>query len=251
MSAYPLFPARESVPASRAPDASDDEADRHSAGQAVAAGSIELDGRRVDQLLLEAFLGARRRFRGAVVAISDRTMITNTGASELLQPEDRQSLWYAAQSAGCHTTDRNIRFVLRSGMTVYRSCYPVESDGRLVGVVVHLQVAPPARRLSGSLQSGPLAPGGGWRPMLHPADPTLLTGWSDLTDSERTVAELVGQGLSNRQTGRRLFMSPHTVDYHLRRVYRKLGIHSRVELARLLGEHYELLADATPEDRIA
>ena len=62
-------------------------------------------------------------------------------------------------------------------------------------------------------------------------DATLLTGWSDLTDSERTVAELVGQGLSNKQTGRRLFMSLHTIDYHLRRIFRKLGITSRVELA--------------------
>ena len=78
-------------------------------------------------------------------------------------------------------------------------------------------------------------------------DSALLSGWSDLTDSERTVAELVGRGLSNKKTGRRLFMSPHTVDYHLRRIYRKLGISSRVELARLLGEHYESLTYAPTE----
>ena len=81
--------------------------------------------------------------------------------------------------------------------------------------------------------------------------PALLSGWWDLTDSERTVAEVVGRGFTNKQVGRRLFMSPHTVDYHLRRIYRKLGISSRVELARLLGEHYESLSDAAPQDEVA
>jgi DNA-binding CsgD family transcriptional regulator len=76
-------------------------------------------------------------------------------------------------------------------------------------------------------------------------------GDAPLTDSERSAAELVGEGLSNKQAGRRLFMSPHTVDYHLRRIYQKLGIRSRVELARLLGERKESLAGPLPEHRIA
>ena len=38
-----------------------------------------------------------------------------------------------------------------------------------------------------------------------------------------------------------MFLSRHTVDYHLRRVFRKLGVNTRVELARALGEHYEAL----------
>jgi DNA-binding CsgD family transcriptional regulator len=65
------------------------------------------------------------------------------------------------------------------------------------------------------------------------------------------VAELVGQGLSNREAGRRLFLSRHTVDYHLQRVFRKLGIKSQVELARVLGEHYESLLSAVAEQKIA
>jgi DNA-binding CsgD family transcriptional regulator len=60
--------------------------------------------------------------------------------------------------------------------------------------------------------------------------------WQQLTDSERTVADLVAQGLSNRQTAERMFLSPHTVSFHLRKVYRKFGITSRVELARLASE---------------
>jgi DNA-binding CsgD family transcriptional regulator len=53
-----------------------------------------------------------------------------------------------------------------------------------------------------------------------------------LSDPERDVARLVGAGLTNRQVARRLFLSPHTVNYHLRGIFRKLGISSRVELAR-------------------
>jgi hypothetical protein len=49
------------------------------------------------------------------------------------------------------------------------------------------------------------------------------------------VAELVVDGLTNRGVGARLFLSPHTVDFHLRQIYRRLGVRSRVELARLAG----------------
>jgi DNA-binding CsgD family transcriptional regulator len=62
------------------------------------------------------------------------------------------------------------------------------------------------------------------------------TGWGSLTTSELTVAQLVGQGLSNRDAAARLFVSPHTVSSHLRHVFTKLGVNSRVELARLLSE---------------
>ena len=72
----------------------------------------------------------------------------------------------------------------------------------------------------------------------RPLDPSLMTGWKELTDAERTVAELVARGMTNKQAGRRMFSSHHTVDTHLRRVFRKLGLHSR-RTARSLGEHYE------------
>jgi DNA-binding NarL/FixJ family response regulator len=50
------------------------------------------------------------------------------------------------------------------------------------------------------------------------------------------VAELVAEGLTNRQVARELYVSPHTVDYHLRHVYQKLGITNRVQLTRLVTE---------------
>lgn len=58
---------------------------------------------------------------------------------------------------------------------------------------------------------------------------------SELTQQELHVARLVAQGLSNREVAARLFVSPRTVEFHLRHVYGKLGVRSRTELARLLG----------------
>jgi DNA-binding CsgD family transcriptional regulator len=56
-------------------------------------------------------------------------------------------------------------------------------------------------------------------------------GWESLTESERTLARLVADGLTNRQAAARLCVSRHTVDSHLRHIFRKLGINSRVQLA--------------------
>jgi DNA-binding NarL/FixJ family response regulator len=55
---------------------------------------------------------------------------------------------------------------------------------------------------------------------------------TDLTASERRVAELVAAGRSNKQVAAELFVSPKTVEGHLSSIYAKLGIHSRLELAR-------------------
>ncbi|WP_198009004.1 helix-turn-helix transcriptional regulator, partial [Saccharomonospora saliphila] len=63
------------------------------------------------------------------------------------------------------------------------------------------------------------------------------TGWASLTESELRVSRLVAEGLTNRATARRLFLSPHTVDTHLRHIFAKLGVSSRVELVRLALRH--------------
>ncbi|MEV5827670.1 AAA family ATPase [Spirillospora sp. NPDC052242] len=55
-----------------------------------------------------------------------------------------------------------------------------------------------------------------------------------LTPQELRIAGLVADGLSSRQIAARLFLSPRTVEYHLYKIYPKLGIGSRTELARLV-----------------
>lgn len=55
----------------------------------------------------------------------------------------------------------------------------------------------------------------------------------ELTPQEDAVTALVAQGLSNREVAAELYVSPKTVQYHLTRVYAKLGVRSRAELAAL------------------
>ncbi|MFJ8581137.1 LuxR C-terminal-related transcriptional regulator [Micromonospora sp. NPDC093277] len=72
----------------------------------------------------------------------------------------------------------------------------------------------------------------------HGSDTGPACPWCALTDTERTIAVFVSEGLTNREIARRVFLSPHTVNYHLRNTFRKLGIASRVALAGITaGRH--------------
>ena len=62
-------------------------------------------------------------------------------------------------------------------------------------------------------------------------------GWASLTDAELRVISCVARGLTNRTIAEELYLSRHTVDAHLKHVYLKLDIHSRVELTVLALRH--------------
>lgn len=57
------------------------------------------------------------------------------------------------------------------------------------------------------------------------------TGWQSLTPTELAVSELVADGLTNRQIGEQMFISPATVKTHLAHIFNKLGVTSRSALA--------------------
>jgi DNA-binding NarL/FixJ family response regulator len=63
--------------------------------------------------------------------------------------------------------------------------------------------------------------------------PRSAPDWPELTESEFAVVGLVARGATNREVAERLYLSPYTVNTHLRHVFAKLGIRSRVELAHL------------------
>jgi DNA-binding CsgD family transcriptional regulator len=69
----------------------------------------------------------------------------------------------------------------------------------------------------------------------------------DLTDQERQIAQLARGGLSNPEIGARLFLSPRTVEWHLHKVFGKLGIRSRRELANALPSVTNRFDDVTRE----
>lgn len=74
--------------------------------------------------------------------------------------------------------------------------------------------------------------GRSWRPAhLEARLRGAAADWSSLTPRERDVAALVARGLAYKDVAARLHISDHTVKNHLRRIYDKLDINSRVELA--------------------
>jgi DNA-binding CsgD family transcriptional regulator len=72
-------------------------------------------------------------------------------------------------------------------------------------------------------------------------DPSTI---EDLTPQELQIALLLAAGRTTRETAAALFLSPKTVEYHLRHVYEKLAIHSREELAQALAAHGTVAAPA-------
>jgi DNA-binding CsgD family transcriptional regulator len=175
----------------------------------------------IERVLHERFLQARRRVKGPLALVSEYMMMTNTAAARTLDPSDQTSLWEWALRAIAAGGRQSPDLTLVSGVSMSAECEAVDDGGIVIGALIRLR-----SRTSG--------PSGGAR-RVTPAERPVF-GWNSLTESERSVADLVAEGLTNREVAARLFISPHTVDAHLRHIYRKLGIGSRVELTRVVAE---------------
>ncbi|MEA3077441.1 MAG: hypothetical protein QOF60_2349 [Actinomycetota bacterium] len=172
------------------------------------------DGRVAERVALQQFLRARRGAKAPLVFVNERTMIANAAADRLVSAEDEAMLWDGAARSLASGQDTFV-LTLTNGTSVTVCCEPVLDGGALLGAL--LQLRPPEVAAAAD----------GW---LRPF------GWDSLTDAERSVTALVSEGLTNVQVAERLFVSRYTVDFHLRAVFRKLDVTSRVDLTRLVVE---------------
>ncbi|MCU1450512.1 MAG: modulated sigma54 specific transcriptional regulator, Fis family [Acidimicrobiales bacterium] len=168
-----------------------------------------------ERLLFQRFLQERRRAKGPIVLINQRTMIANAAANRFVSTGDEEMLWDCAMQLLAREPSASAQLVLR-GTAVEVGCEPV-LDGN-VPVAALLRLAPVADARADASRT---------RSARRPY------GWDSITETEATVIECVARGLTNRKVGEQLFMSRHTVDFHLRSVFRKLDVSSRVDLTRL------------------
>jgi DNA-binding CsgD family transcriptional regulator len=171
-----------------------------------------------DHALLERFVQARLQSRGALVAVTERRMMTNAAAARLVTSEDHAPLWQEAAKAIATGRPSVFELVSEGGTPLVARCEPVDDGSTTVGALVRLERARPAEAARGR-------------------EDRSYSGWQSLTAAELGVAQLLATGITKREAAARLYLSPHTVDFHLRQIYRKLDITSRVELARLAVQH--------------
>ncbi len=186
----------------------------------LVARDIELalaeDAVRRAELLTHAF-SSRRRSPRPLVVVGPDSVWANAAATQSLGPIDATAMWDLAQALVYGR--RREALVHGPGGQFRATAEAIRDRGDLVGAVLSFVASRPASR------------------------PAL--GWGSLTATERTVADVVAAGHTNREAGRELLMSPHTVDAHLRHIFRKLDVNSRVDLARLVGETH---AAGSPDD---
>jgi DNA-binding CsgD family transcriptional regulator len=91
-----------------------------------------------------------------------------------------------------------------------------------------------ARAFRGDVQRA-MRQAGARRAKWSAAAAAPATGWACLTEAERRVATLIGDGHTNKSAASALGVSVNTVGTHLRAVFAKLGVQSRVQLANCLA----------------
>ncbi|WP_370128025.1 LuxR C-terminal-related transcriptional regulator [Streptacidiphilus sp. EB103A] len=166
-----------------------------------------------------AFLQARRRAKGPIAVLDGRRMFVNSAGASLVHAGDRAVLWEWAEPLLAEASGRAASLIVLSSGVRSVWCTAVDEADPTAGAVVRLD-----------------ADAGAPTPVSEPVTDGAASRWAMLTVSERAVAEHVAHGLTNREAASQLFISAHTVDYHLRQIFRKLELRSRVELARVVAD---------------
>jgi transcriptional regulator of acetoin/glycerol metabolism/DNA-binding CsgD family transcriptional regulator len=182
--------------------------------------------RRLDEQLVELelimrehFLRARRQVRAPLALVARDHMMTNASGGRLVGPADNAVLWNSASQTQM-TDDEEVHVRLDERRAVMATFGAVRHHGEVVAALVRM-------RPMGALGEGDRAGRTSGRS-------TVRFGWESLSETELEVAQLAAEGQTNREIAAGLLVSPHTVDSHIRHIYCKLGIASRVQLARLV-----------------
>jgi DNA-binding CsgD family transcriptional regulator/transcriptional regulator of acetoin/glycerol metabolism len=176
------------------------------------------------RLVEERFLRARRGCRTPLAVVSDRALLMNAAGTGVLGPGEQRSLWNFARQAISLGDTSVPPYETEAGISLAATVEAIRDAGELVGAVIRL--------FPHAAEAVPMNPA----LRRHRARHHPQYGWTSLTAPERCLAELVADGLTNKEAAARLFLSRHTVDSHLRHIFRKLEINSRVALARLVVE---------------
>jgi transcriptional regulator of acetoin/glycerol metabolism len=191
-------------------------------GRVVERASWNIEGALVgaaprrERPILERFRTLRRWVTGPMAALTPETLLTNAAAADLLEQSDHEELW--AWASGAPSSEGASRIMRRSPSAMRITRRPLTVDG----VTGYLLVMDPV--------TGPAAEPAEDRPAPTRSGP----GDGQLTEREREIAHLVAQGQSNKEIASAVWLSPHTVDFHLRRIFQKLAVSSRVELTRVI-----------------
>jgi len=193
---------------------------------AVRCGELGVAGEALDRLASWITGGSTPRLRALL--LRSRALLAEDEADPLY----RESL--AVHPAGNAPVDR-ARTQLMYGEWLRRARRPADARPHLreaLDTFVRAGAEPLAERTRGELRATGESTG-------RPAANAL----NQLTAQELQIARLVAAGASNRDVATRLFLSPRTVEYHLYKIYPKLGVASRLELARFLAHEQAFTPD--------
>jgi DNA-binding CsgD family transcriptional regulator len=171
-----------------------------------------------DRPVVEQFHRVRRWVKRPAAVLTPRTILTNAAADDVIGDADRDELWAWASAA---TRARGpAELVLPGEPETCIRCQPLHGGDVLIGylLLIDRTSRDGSDDLAGDARSTSLR----------------TIGRARLTEREQEVAELVAHGFTNKQIAHRVMLSRHTVDYHIRQIFRKLAVNSRVELTRLV-----------------